>query len=73
MTRYTLPIVCVLPLALLGQTLDQQAQTQSNNFWNQRMTRCGDSTYIAYKNGEVQAFKNGQIRVQSAPSAKLTG
>jgi len=56
-----------LPLASQGQTLNQQAQSQANSFWNQRLTRCGDTAYVAFKNGEVDAFKNAQTVVQAQP------
>jgi hypothetical protein len=56
-----------LPLALPGQTLSQQAQSQANSFWNQRLTRCGDTAYVAFKSGEVDAFKSAQIVVQAQP------
>lgn len=67
MTSYALTVLFGLPFVLLGQSLDQQAQGQSNNFWNQRITRCGDTVYIAFKAGDISAFRNGQIRIQAHP------
>ena len=65
-SRFALTILFGLPLALPGQTLSQQAQIQANSFWS-RLTRCGDTAYVAFKTGEVDAFKNAQIVVQSQP------
>ncbi len=79
MARYMLALFTLLfglPLVSRGQSLDQQAQNQSNVFWNQRIARCGDTTYVGYKDGNVEAFKNGQIRIQPqslSPTDQLNG
>ena len=68
MNKYALIVLLTtVPLALEGQNLDQEAQTQSNTFWSQRIARCGDTIYIAYKAGDIEALKNGQVKIQSRP------